>query len=127
MRGDCQVNWTTEVDLGWCFPRELDCWYPDWNGPQRTISKQIHISLCPTDLSFLYLGWGGGLQGKSRPLRTLIGVRFKNLSLQHILIIFLRLLSFPKVSDLWKRISDVPGWLSPVLELREGVGPTGHR
>jgi hypothetical protein len=36
---------------------ELNCWYPDnkgWDHPQRPISKQVHIPLCPINFFFDY-------------------------------------------------------------------------
>jgi hypothetical protein len=55
---------------------ELSCWYPDhrdWICPQRTISKQLHILLCPVNFSTT----SGGLEGRLNHLTTLSKVEFE--------------------------------------------------
>jgi hypothetical protein len=46
-------------------------------GTARTISKQVCISLCPVNLSFLLPLVVGGLEGRLQHLRTLIKVGFE--------------------------------------------------
>jgi hypothetical protein len=44
---------------------------------QRIISKQVHILLCPVNLSFPLSPVGGGLEGRLKHLRTLIKAGFE--------------------------------------------------
>ena len=50
----------------WCDSCELDCCYhdiEDCNLPQRSTSKEVHILLCPINLSFPLHLMVGGLDG----------------------------------------------------------------
>jgi hypothetical protein len=59
---------------------DLNYWYPDnkdWNFLQRTIYKQVHILLCPINLSFPLPLVGNELEGRLQHLRTRIKVSFE--------------------------------------------------
>jgi hypothetical protein len=56
------------------------------DSPQRTISKQVHILICPINLSFPLPLEGGGIKGRLKCLRTLIKISLKNLSL-HVCVL----------------------------------------
>jgi hypothetical protein len=63
----CWFVWT-ELLISWQWRLE---------SPQRTISKQVHILLCPIKLSFPLPLVSGGLEGRLEHLRTLIKVDFE--------------------------------------------------
>lgn len=67
-------EWCLQVALA-TTAEERNCWYPDkedWTHPQRTNSKQVHIPLCPINLSFPLPLVGSGLEGRLKHLRNLI-------------------------------------------------------
>ena len=63
--------------------------------PQRTIFKQVHIPLFPINLSFAVLLVGGGLEGISMHLWSLIKVGFEKYKPKDIY--------YPQCKKQWKR------------------------
>lgn len=71
------VNGVFRVDQCWFVWTELlISWHCRLDLLQRTISKQVHILLCPIHLSFPLPLVSGGLEGRLKCLQTLIKSRF---------------------------------------------------
>ena len=67
VRGSSYGCWFVRTEL-------LISWQCRLDSPQRTISKQVHILLCPINLAFPLPLVVGGLEGRLRHLSTVIKV-----------------------------------------------------
>jgi hypothetical protein len=65
----------------WTEP--LISWHSRLDSPQRTISKQVHILLCPINLFFPLPQVGGRLEERLKHLNILSKICFKNIVLHH--------------------------------------------